>query len=143
MSYGDWISDVCSSDLRVAAQVRIVCETVGLRRAGLWIANAQGGLDEIGNRVKDEDCGASADEQADEPRARPPGPGPRDARRDRGAWRALEASHAGQSPMIEFHSLTNTGWLAAKSFQSEGKRSLKSDRRLPVGIGPASARSDP
>ena len=73
-----------AEDVRVAAEAGEVVEPVRLRRARLRIAHAQRGLDEIGDRIEDEDGGAAPDDQADEARARPPGPGPRDERHGAG-----------------------------------------------------------
>src|SRR3989442_15274796 len=118
--------------------------------------SAGGGWREMANRVGEGDGAAPAGGQAEGRGAGPRGPGRLDARRDRGAprvprgvtsvrgaWRALGAPHAGQSPLIEFHSLTNTGGLGAEAFPSGGERGLKADRGLPVGIGPRGGPRDP
>ena len=73
-----------AEDVRVAAEVGEVVEPVRLRRARLRIAHAQGRLDQVGDRIEDEDGGPAPDDQADEARARPPGPGPRDEGHDAG-----------------------------------------------------------
>ena len=65
-----------TEDVGVATQIREVREPVRFRRAGLRIAHAQRGLDEIGDRIEDEDGGAATDHQADKARARSPGPSP-------------------------------------------------------------------
>ena len=48
--------------MRVAGEVRKVGEAVGLGWAGLRIADAQRGLEEIGDRVEDEDGSAPTDD---------------------------------------------------------------------------------
>ena len=65
-----------AENVRVAAEAGVVGEPVRLRRARLRVAHAQRGLDEINDRIEDEDGGAPTDQHADEPRTRPPGPGP-------------------------------------------------------------------
>ena len=65
-----------TEDVGVATKVPEVVEPVRFRRASLRVADAQGGLDEIGDRIEDEHGGRAADEQTDKARARSPGPGP-------------------------------------------------------------------
>src|SRR5262249_2523731 len=79
-----------AKDVGVAAEAREVVETVRLGGAGLRIADAQRGLDEESDRVEDQHRRDAGDQKADEPTTE----------------RELH------KPMIEFHSFTNTGWLA-------------------------------